>query len=231
MSNLETVICEFNPAKFLGISEEYFNKKGDLRYCNDKPLVLTRGTWDYYTPHKSWIRYGLDIERYGTDKNWIGDKGESGEWAAAFHGLRRDPINSAKGIIQNGLQMYKGKNSQWGSTSPDIGKNKYLFANPKCGAGIFLTPKIEHLTKNSEDAYFLQPIRYNNFFQIQVLFICRLRPSSIRVPACANGEYYMMSNSEHIRPYGLVVNFLPRAEGEEIRSRKKFEILSPVELY
>ena len=68
-------------------------------------------------------------------------------------------------------------------------------------------------------------------FDIQILFICRLRPEAIRVPECAKGEYYILRNSEDIRPYGMVVNFLTREEGDTIRASNAFDKLSPVELY
>ena len=192
---------------------------------------MNRGSWDYYTPYSGWIRYGLDIERYGADKKWIGNKGEQGEWACAFHGLRRDPKKSACSIIREGLKAHKGKNSQWGWTSLDVGKNQKLFADPKCGAGVFLSPKIEFLTQNVEGCYLLHPIKYNNFFDVQMLFLCRLRPEAIRVPECANGEYYIVRRSEDIRPYGLVVNFLSSSSGEEIRAALKFENLAAIEEY
>jgi hypothetical protein len=120
----ESTIKNFNPAKFFGLSRDYFDSVGDLRYCNTDPLLLERGKWDYYTPFKGWIRYGLNVEKFGNSGcNWIGSAGEPGEWAVAFHGLRRDVKESVKGIAANGFYVFTGKNSQWGSTSLDVGKN------------------------------------------------------------------------------------------------------------
>jgi hypothetical protein len=231
MSTLDSVIRQFNPSTFLELDSGYFNKIGNLRYINKEALVLNRGSWSYFTPYNGWIRYGLDIERFGADKKWIGDKGEKGEWACAFHGLRRNPKDCAKKIIQEGLKAHKGKNSQWGWGSPDIGKNNHFYSEKSCGPGVFLTPKIEYLTQNVENCYLLQPIKYNKFFDIRFIFICRLRPEAIRVPECANQEYYIVRRSEDIRPYGLLVNFIDSAEGEKIRAELKFENLATVQEY
>lgn len=120
----ENTIVNFNPAKFFGLAIDYFDNAGDLRYCNSESLVLERGTWTYYTPYKGWIRYGLNVNKFGNSgSNWIGCSGEPGEWAVAFHGLRRDVIESVKGIAENGFYVYTGQNSQWGSTTKDVGKN------------------------------------------------------------------------------------------------------------
>lgn len=64
-TDLERVIQTFNPAKFFGLSPSLFDAKGNLRYCNEEPLKLTRGKWDYYTPFKGWIRYGLNVDKFG----------------------------------------------------------------------------------------------------------------------------------------------------------------------
>ena len=56
-----------------------------------------------------------------------------------------------------------------------------------------------------------------------MLFICRLRPDSIRVPECAKNEYYIINKSEDIRPYGLVVNFLESSLGETTRKNQNFD--------
>jgi hypothetical protein len=36
--DLERVIQTFNPATFLGLPSSLFDKKCDLRYCNNEPL-------------------------------------------------------------------------------------------------------------------------------------------------------------------------------------------------
>ena len=140
----ESTIKSFSPAKFFGLPSDYFDRVGDLKYCNTDPLLLERGGWSYYTPFKGWIRYGLNVEKFGNSgSNWIGCAGNPGEWAVAFHGLRRDVIPSVKGIAANGFYVYTGKNSQWGSTSLDVGKNSKKI-------------KIIHVNKN---LYYFQNLR------------------------------------------------------------------------
>lgn len=150
-SNLERVIQSFNPSTFFGLPSYMFDKKGDLRYCNAKPLKLTRGSWVYYTPYKGWIRYGLNVNKFGSSgSNWLACNGTHGEWAVGFHGLRRDVLGTIKLISNEGFKVFQGRNSEWGTTSNDVGPNASLFNQKSCGKGIFLTPKVKHDRKYRE---------------------------------------------------------------------------------
>jgi hypothetical protein len=78
--DLERVIQTFNPATFFGLPSSLFDKKDDLRYCNNEPLKLTHGKWDYYTPFKGWIRYGLNVEKFGNSgRQWLACDDSPGE--------------------------------------------------------------------------------------------------------------------------------------------------------
>ena len=224
-TDLERVIKTFNPASFFGLPSSLFDRKGDLRYCNDEPLKLTRGNWDYHTPYKGWIRYGLDAERFGTSGNsWLASDGCPGEWAVGFHGLRRDVLETLRRIAFEGFKVFQGKNSEWGTTSKDVGSNAGLFNQQTCGKGIFVTPKLKHLTENTEDCRLIKCIPYNKHYFIEVVLQCRIHPKKIRVPECAANEYYIVNNPSHVRPYGIVVHFLTKSQAEGILEENKFNL-------
>ena len=65
---------------------------------------------DYYTPYKGWIRYGLDIEKFGNSgAQWLACDGAAGEWAVGFHGIRRDVMEVLKCIAFEGFKVFQGK--------------------------------------------------------------------------------------------------------------------------
>lgn len=224
-SNLEQVIKTFDPAKFFGIPRPLFNVKGDLRYINEEPLKLTRGGWEYYTPFKGWIRYGLDTEKFGNSgSKWLACDGAPGEWAVGFHGLRRDVTDVIKRIAADGFKVFGGKNSDWGTTSKDMGPNAASFSEPSCGRGIFLTPKLKHLTDNVENCRLVKPIPYNKHYHIEAALQCRIHPRKIRVPECASNQYYIVNDPIHVRPYGLVVRFLTNADAKKIFDDNDYDL-------
>ena len=216
-TDFERVIQTFDPANFFGLPSSLFDKKGNLRYCNLEPLQLTRGNWDYYTPFRGWIRYGLNAEKFGTSgASWLSSDGCPGEWAVGFHGLRRDVLEVMKSIAFEGFKVFEGKNSEWGTTSKDIGPNASAFREPTCGKGVFLTPKMKHLTDNLEHCRLMKPVRYNKHYFIEVALQCRIQPKKIRVPECAKNEYYIVNDPIHVRPYGIAIQFLTELQAETI---------------
>jgi hypothetical protein len=228
-ANLERIIQTFNPASFFGIPSSLFDKKGDLRYCNEEPLKLTRGKWDYYTPFKGWIRYGLNVEKFGNSgAQWLACDGAAGEWAVGFHGLRRDVLEVLKRIAFEGFKVFEGKNSEWGTSSKDIGSNASLFKQKTCGKGIFLTPKMKHLTENIEDCRLVKPIQYNKHYYLEVVLQCRIQPKKIRVPECATNQYYIVNDPTYVRPYGLLIRFLSEVEAKTILNDNNYNLEPPI---
>jgi hypothetical protein len=223
--DLERVIQTFNPTSFFGLPPSLFNAKGDLRYCNQEPLKLTRGKWDYYTPYKGWIRYGLDIDKFGNSgAQWLACDGAPGEWAVGFHGIRRDVLEVLKCIAFEGFKIFQGKHSEWGITSNDVGPNAPLFNEKTCGRGIFLTSQMKHLMDNVENCRLMKPIQYNKHYFIEVVLQCRIQPKKIRVPECAKNEYYIVNDPKHVRPYGLVIHFLTEAEAKSILEDNNYDL-------
>jgi hypothetical protein len=222
-SNLERVIQTFNPASFFSLPSNLFNNKGDLRYCNTEPLKLTRGKWKYYTPYNGWIRYGLDIDKFGNSgAQWLACDGAAGEWAVGFHGFRRDVLKAVQGIAVDGFKVFEGEHSEWGTTSEDVGPNAQFFNETACGKGVFLTEKIKHLAENVENCPLIRPIPYNKHYYVEVILQCRIHPKKIRIPKCGNGEYYIVNDPRYVRPYGLLVRFLPASEAQTVLADNNF---------
>jgi hypothetical protein len=133
-------------------------------------------------------------------------------------------LQVVKCISSEGFKVFQGKNSEWGTTSKDVGPNAHLFNEKTCGKGIFLTPKIRYLIDNVENCRLIKPIQYNKHYYIEVALQCRIHPIKIRKPECAQNEYYIINNPVHVRPYGLLVHFLTEAEAKNILDNNSFDL-------
>lgn len=227
---MNSLFKSFDPVQFYGLDKKYFDSQYDLEYMNTDPLVLSRGGWEYHTPFRGWKRYALNTDHFGSGgKQWIGCDGKSGEWAVAYHGLRRDVLLSIKGIAENGFKVYTGRNSQWGSENEDVGRNSTSFKDKKCGTGVFCTPQLKFLKheENCEKAQLVKPIPYKEKYYIQTVLQCRVNPRWIRVPRCAEGQYYIINDPDNIRAYGILVNFMEEDAALEILKSDNFN-LSPL---
>ncbi|CAF3408351.1 unnamed protein product [Rotaria socialis] len=224
-NDLERVIQSFNPENFFGLPSYLFDKKGDLRYCNEEPIKLIRGKWDYYTPFRGWIRYGLNIDKFGSSgAHWLACDGAAGEWAVGFHGIRRDVLEVMKSIAFEGFKVFQGSHSEWGTTSVDIGQNASIFNQKTCGKGVFLTPKIKHLTENIEHCRLTKPIQYNKSYYVETALQCRIHPKKIRVPECSKNEYYVVNDPTYVRPYGILIHFLTEVQAKSILDDNNFNL-------
>ncbi len=129
-----------------------------------------------------------------------------------------------KHIGFEGFKVFGGKNSEWGTTSKDVGPNAASFKETTCGKGIFLTPKIKHLTDNIESCRLIKPIQYNKHYYVEVVLQCRIQPKKIRIPECAGNQYYIVNDPVHVRPYGLLIHFLTEAEAKSILDSNNFNL-------
>ncbi|CAF3388117.1 unnamed protein product, partial [Rotaria sp. Silwood2] len=74
------------------------------------------------------IRYGLNVDKFGSSgSKWLACDGAVDEWAVGFHGVRRDVLQAMKSIAFDGLKVFQGKNSEWSTTSTDVGPNACFF--------------------------------------------------------------------------------------------------------
>ncbi len=106
------------------------------------------------------------------------------------------------------FKVFQGTNSDWGTTSKDIGPNAASFNQKTCGKGVFLTQKMKHLTDNVENCRLIKPIQYNKHYYVEVVLQCRIYPLKVRIPECAKNEYYIVNDPVHVRPYGVLVHLL-----------------------
>ncbi|CAF3909918.1 unnamed protein product [Rotaria sp. Silwood2] len=86
---------------------------------------LTSGNWDYYTPFKGWICYGLNAEKFGS--TLVTSDDFSDEWIVGFHGFRRDTLQSLQFITQERLKSGCDTDNRQFETSKDVGPNAPFF--------------------------------------------------------------------------------------------------------
>lgn len=202
-----------------------FNVKRNLRYCNPEAVELARGNWRYYTPYRGWLRYGLDMDKFGTsDSNWLVSDGNPGEWAVGFHEIRRDVVYVIQRICIDGFRVVQGKNSEWCVNARYIVPNAHLFNQKICGNGVFLTSNLKHMISNVEDCRLLKPVQYNRAYYVKVALQCRIRSKSIRILECTGGEYYIGNNPVCDRPYGILVRFLTSSEAATILEGNNYNL-------
>ena len=158
---------------------------------------------DYYPPY-GWIGIGLNINRYGTDKNWI-DKNNG--WATAYHGLRFEKTKDGKynilncnkfdlnmkleltikSIIENGLKDGINQPFKFERNSFPLSKSQYQ----KCGEGVYLSFEINEAKKYTE------PISGYIF-----VLMCKVFPNVIRESRRFKGEF--VADGNYVRPYRIL---------------------------
>ncbi|CAF3660671.1 unnamed protein product [Rotaria sp. Silwood1] len=146
-SNVDRVIDQFDPVSFFEIPSTWFDGKGIIRYSNPKAVKLTSGNWDYYTPFKGWICYGLNAEKFGSiGSTRITSDDSSDEWIVGFYGFRRDTLQSLRFIAQGSLKIGCDADNKQFAISKDVGPNATFFNKSTCGKGICLTSNLEYMT-------------------------------------------------------------------------------------
>ena len=212
MFNVKKV--EIIPVKlcsFFCLEEKDVDQRPEIQKNYFSGQNLQRGTdvdgnyWDYYQPSSNFKLIGLNVSQKYGDDIWLQTDSEGGgaEWAVGFHGIRSiDPNKVAGSIAQNGFkkgpaQAYAG-DLDVGPNSKDLGKN--------CGHGIYLAPKVEickgdNFTKGT--MCYTRPVQFENKWYI-VLMMCRINPKKIRVPDGCDRQYYIINQTEDIRPYRII---------------------------
>ena len=172
--------------------KENFIKKEFLKYKKlenafDETLDNMDGGWGqkkiiggkYYDPPKGYFGIGLNIEKFGKDKTWIGACNAKGEWPIAYHGVgARCIYNKAKSIIKNNLVP---------------GKTSYY------GIGVYFGREIK-----VADEYAKACQDFNEYY---IVFMCRVNPEKLKIVR-KNPEYWLLPGNgkgEYIRPYRLLV--------------------------
>ena len=158
----------------------------------------------YYYPPNGWIGIGLNIDKYGSDKNWLNK--ENG-WVTAYHGLRLEKTKdekynilncneydlnmklelTIKSIIKNGLKDGINQPFQFERNSFFLSRNKYH----NCQEGVYLSFQVEEAKK------YTIPISGYIF-----VLMCKVCPNEIRTSRGFKGEF--VSNENYIRPYRIL---------------------------
>ncbi|TNV83924.1 hypothetical protein FGO68_gene1267 [Halteria grandinella] len=207
-----------NMFSVFSLEEGDFDSEFDIKF---EGLKLERGRhsgstkWPYYQPPKGMFRVALNVKDkvfQEDDKIWIESDAKGKEWAVGFHGIRHVDAQGIIGKIAKG--GFKQGSAQAYQGDVDLGPNAATLGS-HCGDGIYLAPKVEIcMGQNFANMCYTRPIEYKGKNYI-VLFQCRIKPDRIRVPQGTKGEYYIINNPAHVRPYGLVFKEISKAEANE----------------
>ena len=159
---------------------------------------------DYYPPY-GWFGIGLNINKYGKDKNWIDKKNG---WATAYHGLRFEKTKdekynildcnefdlnmklelTIKSILENGLKDGINQPFKYERNSFPLSRSQFY----KCGEGVYLSFQIEEAKK------YTTPVSGYIF-----VLMCKVFPNIIRESRRFRGEF--VADGKYVRPYKILV--------------------------
>ena len=161
---------------FDNLSSDDFDNKGDkLDGCWS--LGEKRGNRPYIPPI-GWEGFGLNINKYGEDKTWIGNTNAPGEWPVAYHGVgHNNVIRNSGSIIKNNLKPGR----------------RQAYSN-EVGTGVYVTPSIKVAELYADGDY-----------EYLVVFMCRVNPASIREVKTVKEYWVVDGNSQCIRPYRILI--------------------------
>ena len=187
------------------ISKDIFDPRYDMDYtsCNYRGLIEKRGGEDYHFPF-GWKRMALKMSSFGfTDLGWLTMNGGENEWSMAYHGIRYDPKETIKKIIDDssGKPTLKPGAGQVYANSIDINKRGKGYGK-ECGVGIYCTNKIETAEGYTSEVDL-------NGKKVKLALQCRINPEKFRNSGYIDnngGYYYVINDSNDIRPYGILLN-------------------------
>ena len=71
---------------------------------------------------------------------------------------------------------------------------------------------------------YTKPIEFDDKWHI-VLLQCRIKPDMIRVPEDCQNQFYIINDSAYVRPTGLIMKELTKAEAQDFLNKGRFETL------
>ncbi|KAH7694690.1 hypothetical protein AAVH_38259 [Aphelenchoides avenae] len=173
--------------RFYFANPEYFDRGFNFDFSKIKvdDAVYYRGGKQYQRPLGA-KRYAILVVGQYADDKWLGENAprthsSPDEWPVAYHGTKERFCGS---IVRKGFDLSKGK----------------CF---KYGRGIYSTPDPSVALAYGHD-YTFKGRRYRLIFQT------RVDPSVLRVVKADGedglpGEYWLVPDGKHIRPYGICV--------------------------
>ena len=181
------------------INEDIFDHHYDMDYTSthySNGYKEQRGKEDYYFPY-GWLRKGLNLKNYFShyheDKlNWLTMNNHDDEWSVAFHGTSQDSLRKIIKDSSGHPKLIDGPRQAF-ANAPNQNQRSDTYKQ-LCGIGVYCTPKIEKAEVYAKSAKF-DNINYKIALQ------CRINPKKFR-----NAGYdYYITNSEDIRPYGILL--------------------------
>ena len=181
-----------NIYKLIDIKENFI-KKEFLQFKRfeeefDETLDNMDGGWEEekkiiggkeFDPPKGYIGIGLNVNKFGNDKTWLGTCNAEGEWPIAYHGVGGRLIyNKARSIIKNNLIAGDGNHF---------------------GEGVYFGREIriaDEYAKHSQD--------FNKYY---IVFMCRVNPKKIKIVRKIP-EYWLLPGNgkgDFIRPYRILI--------------------------
>jgi len=170
------------------IKKEFFQFNKNFKDEFDETLDNMDGGWGEenkiiggkeYDPPKGYIGIGLNVNKFGNDKTWLGTCNAEGEWPIAYHGVGGRLIyNKARSIIKNNLIAGDGNHF---------------------GDGVYFGREIrvaDEYARHSQDS--------NKYY---VVFMCRVNPKKLKIVRKIP-EYWLLpgnGNGDFIRPYRILV--------------------------
>jgi hypothetical protein len=184
------------------ISKDIFDQRYDMDYTSSRyrGLIEKRGGEDYHFPF-GWKRMALKMSSFGfTDLSWLTMNNSPNEWSMAYHGIGSDPENTLKKIINDSSGKLKQGPRQACAKSKDINE-RGEGCGKECGVGVYCTNKIETAERYTTQVDL-------NGEKVKIVLQCRINPKKFRNSGHIDnggGHYYIINNSEDIRPYGILL--------------------------
>ncbi|CAD8176758.1 unnamed protein product [Paramecium pentaurelia] len=174
------VKCNEQKKSEIGIKLEDFDHRGPPNY-----------RYEYYFP-KGCQGYGLNIDKYGEDQNWIKMNGNKDEWRILFHGTRNEYV---KDIIKTTLKPGEMSYYQNDLCTDEFGNQV------RVGNGIYFSDQFNVCINRG----YASPIEIQNK-KFSAIFMTRVNPKKIRQSdKMKQQRYFLVNNSEDVRQYRILL--------------------------
>ena len=211
----------------LQISPEILDKRGDR--SEGWGIGEKRGGEDYIPPINGWNGIGLKVwGQYDNGNNdWLSYNNNSKEYAIAYLGLS-NCLNNVNSMVKDLNTITDYTINKLYENDIDYRKSS-LFGNlfgysKKCGEGICLFKDPE------EAAKYASIVKIPGIgIYIQIMLMCRVKPSKIREPTGNRNCWILNPTPEEIRPYRILIKEVPISSLAQSAKGKIIVSLAPEE--